>query len=453
MKQIFKIITIACVISIFTSCGGGGGGSTIEGPTLSLGEALSIIVDQVYINSGLDDEYGSRGEFSVYLRDAATGQDVACTQADDGMEELSTSGIYYGGLSIPFAEVDEEHPNEMARFQLVFVEQDGVGCPGPIDDDDDIAGISPEFMFDNLIGKKIWATNGQAVAVLRNQSEDASTVSPMAPALEEGLIIDEIYFDNGSDGQSSSRYYIFVDQIESGNSTYQCQVDDDLMSDVRYGGIVYSALGFPISCFSATDPDFDFIEVRFGLYIQKDQGPTLVGETEPTAIGDMIGENVPFTNEKGYVTFRNIITTPFASPALRLEELASIETTSLSYELTPSFNPTMELHIVNDSGDYIIACAGEDQGLTGVDAPGAYDNLSATFVAATGQRELFGWDDVIIKLVDRTDGYSCPKPLEGTPTTLAESGPLTGSDLLAGTIEFLNGAGTLTIDAPTSDNK
>ncbi|MBT3182501.1 MAG: hypothetical protein HN337_08360 [Deltaproteobacteria bacterium] len=452
MKQMFKIITIACLISIFTSCGGGGGGSKIEGPTLSLGEALSIIVDQFYINSGLDDEYGSRGEFSVYLRDAATGQDVACTKAEDGMEELSTAGIYYGGLSIPLTEVDEEHPDEMARFQLVFVEQDGEGCPGPIDDDDDIAGISTEFMFDSLIDKKIWATNGQAVAVLRNQSSDVTTVSPMAPALEEGLIIDEIYFNNGSDGQSSSRYYIFVDQIESGSSTYQCQVDDDLMADVRFGDIVYSALGFPISCFSANDPDFDFIKVRLGLYIQKSQGPVLVGETEATAIGDMIGENVPFTNGKGYVTFRNIITTPFASSALRLGELASVEVTSMSYELTPSFNPTIELHIMNGSGDYIIACAGEDQGLTGVDAPGEYDDLSATFVAATGQRELFGWDDVIVKLVDRTDGYSCPKPLEGDPTTLAQSGSLSGSDLLAGTIDFLNGAGTLSIEAPTSDN-
>jgi len=444
MKSIHKLMVM--MLALVFACGcGGGGSSEIDGPTLSISEATSMVIDQVYINGGMGDEYSSNAEFSVYLRDAATGMDVACTTAEDGMAELSTAGVYYGGLSVPLHEVKGDHPSEMARFQLVFVEQDSEGCPGPIDDEDDIAGISAEFMFEGLLGKQIWATNGLAVAVLRNRSEEEKSIKSMAPALADGLSIDKIFFNNDSDAQETHDYYIFVDQVEDGRSVYQCQVDDDLMGNIRYGDIVYSVLGFPISCFSATDQGFDDISVRVGLYIQKDTGTQLVGETEPTQIGDLIGEMASFTNGKGYVSFQSVITTPFAAPVVRLGELTSLMATSLTYELTPSYNPTVELHLANSGGDYIIACAGEEQGLVGVDVPGTYEGLDGSFVAAEGQKELFGWNEVLLRLVDRRDGLSCPAPLSAEATVLATTDALSSGDLNVGTIEFENGAGIVTL--------
>lgn len=437
---LIKTSVLMCLAAFVAACGGGGS-SEIDGPTLSMSEAGMMVVDQLYINGGMDDEYSSEGEFSVYLRDAATGEDIACTTADGGMDKLSTGGFYYGGLDIPIQEVSTEHPSESARFQVVFVEQDSKGCPDGIDEEDDIAGTSEEFMFENLLGKQIWATNGRAAVVFRNQNEEAKNIKAMAPALSKGLAIDELYFENGSDGDVASRYYVFVDRVEDGKSVYQCQLDDALLANIRYGNIVYAALGFPISCFDPDDPDFDEIPMRLGVYIQKESGTELVAETEPAPIGELVGEVAYFKNQKGYVSFQGVMDTPFTASVLRLDELISLEATYLQYALTPSFRPTVELEITDSGGSYVIACSGSDQGLTGVGAPGTYDNLSAAFVAADGQRELFGWSGVLIRLVDRADGLKCPSPLAAKPTVLATSGVLSTAKVSAGNVDFDSGAG------------
>jgi hypothetical protein len=450
MKKI-AIGAVLAFAAVLSACGGSGG-TKIEGPTLSIDEVKSIVIDQLFINGGMGDEYSNTGEFSVYLRDAATGDDVACTRAEDGMEELSIPAIYYGGLSIPFVSVSGRHPNEMAKFQLVFVEQDSEGCPNPIDPEDDIAGITPEFMFNDLLGKQLWAENGQAAAMLRAASDETRTVKAMAPALGDGVWIDELYFKDGGSGDEPKGYYIFVDEMVGDESVYQCQVDDDLMDNIRYGDIVYAALGFETPCFEDAGDGVMEKTIRVGVYSQESSGPKLIGETDPAIISDMIGEKAPFTNGKGYVSLRGIIDGPFAAPVFRLEELPLLGVAALSYELEPSYEPTVELHIMNSTGDYVIACAGAGQDLAGVDVPGDYDGLDARFVIADGQVELFGFDDVVVRLVDRKDGLICPSPLGEAPTVLAESEAISPSDI-PGKIGFKNGAGSVTLKiVQNSDN-
>ncbi len=436
-----SVLTFA-VFFLFTGCGGGGGATSIEGPILSIGEIKSLVVDQFFVNGGLDDEYSERGEFSIYLRDAATGRDVACASAEGGMEKLSVPALYYGGLSIPLVGVEGDLPENVARFQVLFVEQDSEGCPLPIDDDDDIAGITPEFTFDGLMDQEIWARNGRGAVVFRVEGEDDLSISRMSPALADGLVIDKLYFDNGDDDE---RYYIFVDEIEDGSSVENCQIDDDLMAKIRYGGIVYAGLNFPVDCFEPDGDGFADTPVRLALFIQREDGPELVGETEVTEIGELIGEQVPFTNDKGFVSFRSVMTREFSAPVLRLGELTGEVVEGLSYELTPSAEPTIELHMMDSRGDFVIACAGAAQGLTGVDAPGIYDALSAQFVAADGQMELFGFSDILIRLVDRGDGLTCPSPLMSAPTVLATTEALGGADLGAVELLFEDGAGSLTL--------
>lgn len=444
MKHI-KIILIAAIVLGLSACGSDDGVIRPEGPILSLDEATAIVVDQFYINGGMEDEYAANGEFSVYLRDAATGKDVACTSADDGMEKLSRPGIYYGGLSIPFRAVEGDVPSSMARFQLLFVEQDSAGCPKPISTDDDIAGQSAEISFDNLLGQKIWASNGRAAVVLRAAADSKLTVSQMAPALEDSLVIDEIYFDDGSSGTKQPRYYLFAEEMVNGRATYQCQVEDSLMADILYGGIVYSALGFPISCFDPKTSSFASTEVHFSLYAQRDSGPELVGETEAELIGELIGERAPFVGGQGYISFRGVMETPFSSRAMRLEELTGFKATGLEYKLTPSASSTVELHMIDAQAGYTIACTGPDQGLVGVGAPGSYTGLSAQFVAVDGQKELFGWNGVKIELIDRGDGLKCPNQLVLGPKTLATTDTLLNTSFTASTIAFSNGAGSVTV--------
>jgi hypothetical protein len=430
------LLSIVVIISIYTS-GCGGGGTNIVGPILSMSEIKALRLDQLFINAGMEDEYRDYGEFAIYIRDAATDTEVACTRPEDGLTLLSAPGIYYAELSVPLKEVDGEHPDSVARFKVVFVEKDGASCPAPIDSEDDIAGESAELTFDQLVGGRIWATNGLAAAVLRSSSEDELSVSSMAPSITDGLAIDKLYFQR--DGDESARYYIFAERIVDGDSAYQCQIEDEYMEKIRTGGVLYAALGFPIPCFDPAEPDFVNMKVRLGLYIQTDSGPELVGQTEPTAIGDLVGERADFTNDKGYMTFRRVTEAFFGAPVIRLADLAETEVTYLELGTDPATDSPIELFAVDPTSGVAVACAGAAQGLVGITTAGAYAGLAAGFVAFDGQVELFGTDDVVIGLVERTDGEECPKVPESAPTGLAETPSLVPSDLSEGEAAFVGG--------------
>lgn len=436
MKRILCISIITILLGAY-SAGCGGGGTDIVGPILSLGEIKALKLDQFFINGGMDDEYRAYGEFAVYIRDAATGVDIACTRPEDGMSMLTAPGVYYAELSVALEEVDGEHPDSVARFKLVFVEKDAASCPAPIGVEDDIAGESAELTFDQLIGTRIWATNGLAAAVLRDSSDEALAVGGMAPSMTDGLAIDKLHFRASDD--ENARYYIYAEKIENGQSVYQCQIDDAFMEKIRRGGVLYAALGFPISCLDPSDPDFISTQVRLGLYIQTDSGPELVGETEPTAIGDLVGERADFTNEDGYVTFRRVSTTFYGATVVRLEDLSATQVTRLEFGTGPATDAPLELHAVDSASGVVMACSGAAQGLVGIGAAGTYEGLAADLVAAEGQMALFGADSVVLRLVERTDGEACPDAPAGEFTAIAETAALDSGDLAGGSAAFAGG--------------
>jgi len=436
MKRLLCLVSVVLLIT-FCVAGCGGGGTSVTGPILSISEIKSLKLDQFFINAGMEDEYRDYGEFAIYIRDAATGVDVACTRPEDGMSWLTAPGIYYAELSVPLKEVDGEHPNSVARFKLVFVEKDGASCPAPIDSEDDIAGESAELTYDELMGGRIWAQNGLAAAMLRPSSEDELSASSMAPSIADGLAIDKLYFER--QGDEAARYYIFAEKIVDGDSVYQCQIDDQYMEKIRTGGVLYAALGLPISCFDPSDPGFVTMKIRMGLYIQTDSGPELVGQTDPTAVGDLVGERVDFTNNKGYMTFRRVTESLFGAPVVRLADFAETQVTYLELASNPATDSPLELFAIDPASGVVIACAGEAQGLTGISAAGSYAGLTVDFVALDGQLELFGSGDIVIALVERTDGEQCPRVPESVPAGLAETPSLSPSDLAEGTVEFSEG--------------
>src|SRR3989338_1240438 len=438
---------LLCIIyALFLSCGSDGGfPSSIEGPVLDINEAKALVVDHFYVNGGLDDEFSSQGEFAIYLRDVGgEGKDLTCASGTDGISQLATPGVYYGMLDIPMQAVNDDKPDSAARFQIVVVEKDSENCPEPISRDDDIVGMSEELTFEELTNAPIWTANGLSSVTLRVHSEEEISIPALAPSLTTGLFIDKLFFDSGADARTEHRYFLFATRIDSsGNAVQNCQVDDKYLLPVKFGNILYAGLHIPIECFSSTDPEFSNMIAKLSLFIQKTQGPELVAETETKPIGEMIGERLSFKNGKGFISFQSIATKAFETSVVRLADVTSYQVRSLTYSLAPSANATVEVHFFGDNASYSFACSGAEQGLTSVNTPANYSNLNASLVASTGQKELFCWKQVTVKLLERTDGLKCPAALAKTPTTLAETSALTPSALAGGNITFLNGGGTL----------
>jgi len=89
---------------------------------------------------------------------------------------------------------------------------------------------------------------------------------------------------------------------------------------------------------------------------------------------------------------------------------------------------------------YSVVCAGPDQGLVGVDLPDtAYTALNAQMTAVTGQRELFGWNELNVVVVGRSDSNTCPSALSGDYTVLGSAAALTTSAIDTGTANLEEG--------------
>lgn len=420
-----KIALIASMVFALVACGGAGVPSFL-GPVLDISEIGVLRIDQFYTAAGLEDEYADMGEFAVYLRDAVTGQDLACAGQDEGMDQLGNVDTYYGGLDIPLKEVQGEHPNSSARFILVFVEKDSADCPKPIASGDDIIGMSPEFSAEDLIDGRIWTSNGLATLVFRLVGTSSEDPSAMAAAMQDGLIIDQVSFENGDEGKQEHTYYLFAERYENGEAVEMCQIDDDDFANVRYGNMTYAALNLALPCFTPDLADFASIRVKLSLWIQRSSGPALVGETEVKTIGDMIGEQLLFTNDRGFIRIRNVATTPFSVRDARLEELTKLMLTALDYTGAPAVDEQVEVHLRSPAG-YSVACA---------------DTALATpFVAMEEQRELFGWEKLDLVVLGRSDGNACPKAISGEFSVLGEASGLEPFELALGSAAFTDGGG------------
>ncbi len=323
-------------------------------------------------------------------------------------------------------------PNEAVRFQLIFVEHDSDGCPNPIDDEDDILGVSKEFGFNDLLGNQIWATNGKAAAMIQQQNAEITTPRGMAPSMKKGLAIDKIYFEDGSE---ASRYHIFVGKIENGNETGSVEIDHDDIAKIRFGGIIYSALGIDIDVVDPASANFDLTKLRFQLYAQRESGTELVGETDFVAVEDLIGERASFTNGIGYITFRNISSAQFGASVIRLSDLENLEISKLEHDGNLSADSVVELAFFDPSGSYAVACAGVDQGFFDISSAGAYE-ISANLVSVEGQRELFGWSQLVTSLVKRTDSMKCPKPYSEGAASIGSRSATILDDFKSGNLEF-----------------
>ena len=87
-------------------------------------------------------------------------------------------------------------------------------------------------------------------------------------------------------------YYLFAERYDGGSVVEVCQTGEEELADIRFGNMTYAALNLPVPCITTDLPNFDLVQVKLSLWIQKSSGPELVGETDVEIIGDIIGEHV-----------------------------------------------------------------------------------------------------------------------------------------------------------------
>lgn len=440
MKK-FAVILIA---SIVLSACDSGLMDLLKGPLLSISDVGSIEISQIYINGGTNDDTAeTQSKYAVYLRDyRSTSQTlIACAGSIDGMEKVNASGIYYANLHIPLQEVSTQHPEESIQFQIVFVELDGSSdCPAIYGEDDDIIGTSAVLDFDQLFSGLIWAENGRGAVMFKQTADEKSgSVPPMAASITKDIIIDKIYFKGDPDEKNN--YLIYLNKIVNNEVACYEVMQSDQSKIIQYPEIIYSALGFAFTppkdqgdCIVPNNADFDEQMITIKLMMETQSNYELVAEIDPVAIKNVIGQTINFKNDMGYISFVSFDGKAFSNPSgkVRLNELTSLEVNRLKHSANASINSTVELHFFTKSGDFSVACSGENQGLTNIKNLGDHTNLNASFVSLEGQKELFGWDDVVIKLIERKDGLNCPKALANSPEILANSDALSPTSLKEG---------------------
>lgn len=117
--------------------------------------------------------------------------------------------------------------------------------------------------------------------------------------------------------------------------------------------------------------------------------------------------------------------------------------------------PEIEIHIVDAATDGMIACSGDSEGMRPVTDGGlTYGKLLADLL--DGSESLVDFDDqegrsVKVVMIDN-DGTACPEPIETegedneVDDVLGESGEILWEDLPGATVEFTNGAGSVTFN-------
>ena len=119
--------------------------------------------------------------------------------------------------------------------------------------------------------------------------------------------------------------------------------------------------------------------------------------------------------------------------------MGSLKLTSLAIDTAPLATETLEVHFRSPRG-YSLACIGEHQGLVGMGAPAAaYTGPALSFAPIEGLRELFGWEELDLVVIGRSDGDSCPAPITESFSILVQTTGLGPADIKAGNVAFGEG--------------
>lgn len=288
------------LLILANGCGSGGGGSegpaVFVGPELSMGEALQLEINHLYIK-----EWSSGGKtiyFSVYVQNSIYGNNLVCAGPSEGLSVASEAGTYYGKLSVPMMAVTGAVDNNPIEMKVIIVADQEEPCPAPPNEDDIVVSATVEL--DELVGTPIRIGADDAIITFKGKGHDDVDVVDV-PALEpEGLAIGEIYFTDTIDETQIPSYYLTL-YLADGSGIYL--INHDEMPEMRRPQVIYSWLEL---IFDGLDDSTLNKNGWVVLNRLSAEGPVIIGQTESVPLKDMYGRRFEFTNDRGYIKFRDI---------------------------------------------------------------------------------------------------------------------------------------------------
>lgn len=302
MKSVSYIFAAIFSLMLITNCGGKMGPANIEGPELSLNEALELEINHIYVKNWAGT--GARPFFSVYIQDGVSEEFIVCAGVNEGLDIAGQAGIYYGKLSVPMVAVNGAKDVNTPIFNIIVVADQENPCPSGISDDDTIIG-TVQINFGELLDAPIEIGSGDAYVTFRGRGHDDVEIPEMGYAATDALTVGEIYFEDSPTGDVIPDYYMVLYIATGSIFEFWGIIDPSDMPQMREPDLIYSWLNLAFDDTDNISTNENLLKRKARVELLKNDAE-LIGQTSEEFLGDIIGRTIEFTNGKGYITFRSI---------------------------------------------------------------------------------------------------------------------------------------------------
>ncbi|MBI2066492.1 MAG: hypothetical protein HYT77_00570 [Deltaproteobacteria bacterium] len=440
MRRILPVLLLAAAL---LACGGG---SSVPPIPVSLDELRLFHVKGLRFEKDFV-EYRN-AEIEVYVIDSTTGHAVLCAGQEHGMQVVQQPGTDYTELDATLIPIEGSRLTEVSRFKFAIYERDSRHCPNQINaTNSKLLGETKELTYDQFTSGS-FSLKDQKTGYLALQERTIET-TPITLSEILNLRLKSLRFMSTEYGEGS-RPEIEIHLVDVWtNRTLACIGPNEGLESVDEPEVDYDNLLYPFVKIRSMPETTEATWLRL-LLVDRDEGACpgpfdiwkdrVLATSQVMTLADLQrGESLPLDTNVAQLeigsleTYEPLFATlaPIEEGGLkvdRIKVLGSNNEHSLS---------EIEVHLIDPSTGGTFACAGEEEGLEGVEVGGLeFVNLSA---ALRGHLPEDRATEVTVVIVER-DISQCPAPATRAHDDFLAETTVTIDDLTDGPISFENGS-------------
>lgn len=421
-----RIIAIGLFV-LCLSCGG-----KKEGTPMTLDELRSFQIKQVLFD-GDPSETGT-AEIEVHLFDADTNESVLCSGVEHGMQTVQNKGTDYTGLDANFILTRGHSQTGVERFYIAVLERDSEQCPGDTSPEvDTVLARSNPLNKEDLQNQTIRLdekNNGTISLVKRGELGAAMTAGDLLKARLKSVFLKSL----PTNGQRPNVEVHLMDVLN--NRSLACMGGEEgQLKRVTKSLTDYDHL-YASAQLSARIAQSEKAQLLRAVLVHRSEGSCpqpfavsvdrILGTTATFSFDQLRqGIALAFPHDEGQLEFvdgeSHRASLNVSAP---IADLLALKISKLRFagDFGEFSSPEIEVHLFDPYTNATIACAGDPQGLGGVDdKERLYENLTVPLVRVWNRSEdPFGL--VGVAIVER-DAAACP-----------EAASRSGNDYLAETV-------------------